>query len=71
VVRPPGSVPMYNAAPPSCLTATRLAGVFVMRVNIWIVLAALLALLVVARYLQQLGDAQVCVDDPTAAVCHR
>jgi hypothetical protein len=44
-----------------------------MRIDIWIiVLATLLALLVVARYLQHQGDTRhVCVDDPTASVCHR
>jgi hypothetical protein len=44
-----------------------------MRIDIWIiVLATLLALLVVARYLQHQGDTQhVCIDDPTASVCHR
>jgi hypothetical protein len=34
---------------------TRWDGVLVMRVSIWIVVAALLALLVVARYLQHPG----------------
>ena len=43
-----------------------------MRVNIWIVLAILLALLAVTRYLHHRGDTQgICVDDPTASVCHR
>ena len=43
-----------------------------MRINIWIVLATLLALLAVTRYLPHRGDTQrVCVDDPTASVCHR
>jgi hypothetical protein len=42
-----------------------------MRIDIWgYVLATLLALLIVARYLQHQGDTQrVCVDDPTASVC--
>src|SRR5262245_17012968 len=42
-----------------------------MRLNIWIILAALLALLAIIRYMQRPGDTQVCVDDPTAPVCHR
>ena len=43
-----------------------------MRINIWIVLAILLALLAVTRYLHQRGDTQrICVDDPIAPVCHR
>jgi hypothetical protein len=40
-----------------------------MRVNIWIVLAILLVLLAVARYVRYLGDRE-CIDDPTASVCH-
>jgi hypothetical protein len=43
-----------------------------MRVNIWIVLAILLALLAVARYLHHQGETErICIDDPTASVCHR
>jgi hypothetical protein len=43
-----------------------------MRINIWIVLGMLLALLAVARYVHHRGDTQrICVDDPTASVCHR
>jgi len=43
-----------------------------MRINIWIILAALLALLVITRYLQQDGDTQrICADDPSASVCQR
>jgi len=46
------------------------AGATMTRVNIWIVLAALLALLVIARYLhyQQIED--VCADGP-ASTCER
>jgi len=46
------------------------AGAAMTRVNIWIVLAALLALLVIARYLhyQQIED--VCADGPASA-CER
>jgi hypothetical protein len=42
-----------------------------MRLNIWIILATLLALLAIIRYMQRPGDTQICVDDPTAPVCHR
>jgi len=43
-----------------------------MRINIWIVVAILLALLAVTRYLHYRGDTQrICVDEPTGSVCHR
>jgi hypothetical protein len=43
-----------------------------MRMNIWIILAALLALLAITRYAQQVRDTQrICADDPTASVCHQ
>src|SRR5262249_12703310 len=43
-----------------------------MRVNIWIVLATVLALLVITRYLQHWGETKrICADDPTASVCQR
>jgi hypothetical protein len=43
-----------------------------MRINIWIILAALLALLVITRYLQEDRDTQrICADDPSASVCQR
>jgi hypothetical protein len=42
-----------------------------MRLNTWIILATLLALLAIIRYMQRAGDMQICVDDPTAPVCHR
>src|SRR5262249_16318555 len=43
-----------------------------MRINIWIILAALLALLVITRYLQQDRDTQrICADDPSASACQR
>jgi hypothetical protein len=42
-----------------------------MRLNIWIILAALLALLVIARYVQHQETPSICVDDPTAPMCHR
>jgi hypothetical protein len=43
-----------------------------MRMNIWIILAALLALLAITRYAQQgRGTQHICADDPTASVCHR
>jgi hypothetical protein len=41
-----------------------------MRINIWIVLGTLLALLAITRYMQHQGDTQrICVADPTAPVC--
>ena len=43
-----------------------------MHINIWIILAALLALLVITRYLQHDRDTQrICADDPSASVCQR
>ena len=43
-----------------------------MRINIWIILATLLALLAITRYMQHEKDTErICVDDPTASVCHR
>jgi len=43
-----------------------------MRMNIWIILAALLALLAITRYAQQGRNTQhICADDPTASACHR
>jgi hypothetical protein len=43
-----------------------------MRINIWLILGALLALLAITRYTQQLRqDTQhICATDPTASVCH-
>jgi len=42
------------------------------RINIWIILAALLALLVITRYMQNDRDTQrICTDDPSASVCQR
>ena len=49
----------------------RLLGFAASRFNIWVILAALLALLVVARYMQHQETPRICVDDPTASVCHR
>jgi hypothetical protein len=42
-----------------------------MRTNTWIILGTLLALLAITRYMQHQGDQRICVDDPTASVCHR
>jgi len=43
-----------------------------MRINIWIILATLLALLVITRYLQQDRNTQrICADDPSASVCQQ
>jgi len=61
--------------PPSLLATANEGGrgrAAVMRINIWIILAALLALLVITRYMQEDRDTQrICADDPTASVCHR
>jgi hypothetical protein len=43
-----------------------------MRINLWIILAALLALLAITRYLQdQQGTEHICADNLTASVCQR
>jgi hypothetical protein len=43
-----------------------------MRINIWIVLAVLLALWAVTRLFQYQQDVQrICTEDPTAPVCGR
>jgi hypothetical protein len=43
-----------------------------MRINIWIVLAVLLALLATARLLQYQHETQrICADDLSASVCGR
>jgi hypothetical protein len=48
------------------------SGVALMRINIWVVLAILLALLAVTRYMRYQQDTQrICADDPTASVCER
>jgi hypothetical protein len=47
-------------------------GSALMRINIWIVLGTLLALLAITRYMQHQGDTQrICANDPTASVCER
>jgi hypothetical protein len=43
-----------------------------MRINIWIILATLLALLVITRYIQSQKDTErICANDPSASVCQR
>ena len=43
-----------------------------MRINIWIVLPVLLALLATTRLLQDQHETQrICADDPSASVCGR
>jgi hypothetical protein len=43
-----------------------------MRINIWIVLAVLLALLALTRLSQYQQETQrICADDPSASVCAR
>jgi hypothetical protein len=43
-----------------------------MRINIWIVLVVLIALLAVTRLSRYQQDAQrICADDPTGSVCGR
>jgi hypothetical protein len=43
-----------------------------MRINIWIVLAVILALLAITRFVHYQGDTQrICADDPSASVCGR
>ena len=42
------------------------------RINIWIILGTLLALLAITRYMQHREDTQrICANDPTASVCER
>jgi hypothetical protein len=53
------------------LRATRRQGCSLMRINIWIVVAILLALLAVTRYLRYQETPRICMDDPTASVCER
>jgi hypothetical protein len=46
--------------------------VALMRINIWIVLVVLIALLAITRYAEQGRNTQrICADEPTASVCHR
>jgi hypothetical protein len=48
------------------------AGIVLMHLNNWVILAAaLLVLLVIARYMQHHETPAICVDNPTAPVCHR
>jgi hypothetical protein len=43
-----------------------------MRINIWIVLVVLMALLAVTQLLRYQQDIQpICADDPSASVCGR
>jgi hypothetical protein len=43
-----------------------------MRINIWIILGTLLALLAITRYsLQERETQRICADDPSASVCQR
>jgi hypothetical protein len=61
-----------KAAERSAKTLPSVAGLALMRMNIWIMLAALLALLAITRYAQHEKEAErICVDDLTASVCHR
>jgi hypothetical protein len=47
-------------------------GAALMRINIWIVLAVLLALLALTRLSQYQHETQrICADDPSASVCGR
>jgi hypothetical protein len=43
-----------------------------MRINIWIILGSLLALLAITRHVQHQEDTQrICANDPTASVFER
>jgi hypothetical protein len=43
-----------------------------MRINIWIVLGTILALLAITRYWQQERETQrICAENPGASVCQR
>ena len=41
------------------------------RINIWIILGTLLALLAITRYMQHQEPPAICTDHPTAPECHR
>ena len=41
------------------------------KINIWIVLAILLALLTVTRYLRYREAPAICANEPTASACER
>ena len=42
------------------------------RINLWVVIAILLALYAVTRYLvHERENARICADDPSALVCQR
>ena len=65
-----GRPPAVVASPgPFVRTGGRAA---LMRINIWIVLAVLLAFLAITRLSQYQHDTQrICADDPSASVCGR
>jgi hypothetical protein len=42
-----------------------------MRLNIWVVLAILIVLFAVTRYMRHQQTPDICLDDPTASVCER
>jgi hypothetical protein len=42
-----------------------------MRLNIWIVLAILIALFALTRYLRYQETPDICLNDPSASVCER
>ena len=42
-----------------------------MRANIWVVLAILIALFGMTRYLRHQKTPHICLDEPTASVCER
>jgi hypothetical protein len=55
-----------------CIGGYEPAAAALMRINIWIVLVVLLALLAVTRLSRYLQDTQrICADDPSASVCGR
>jgi hypothetical protein len=67
-----GQARVNKAAERGAKTSQASQGLALMRMNIWIILAAMLALLAITRYAQQARDTQrICADDPTASVCHR
>jgi len=40
-----------------------------MRLNVWVVLAILIVLFAITRYMRQQQTSDICRDDPTASVC--
>ena len=42
-----------------------------MRLNVWVVLAILIVLFAITRYMREQQTPDICRDDPTASVCEQ